>query len=524
MPNADLEEPGIASESTEAPREIVAIGVVAVVIGVILRFSSRSPLWLDEALTVNISALPFGDMLEALRHDGHPPMFYAILHWWMQLFGEGDFAVRALSGVFGLAALPLAWIAGRRRGGALLGWLAVIVVALSPFAVRYSDEARMYSLVMLLVLAGYLLVDDIVRAGKDSWGRLLGVTTVTVALLYTHYWSLWLLSALGLVLLWSVWKPSSVQARRISLKVIAALVVGGAFFLPWLPSMLYQAANTGTPWAAATRPTTAFAFTLQDYGSGLYSDAGFVLIVLSLAIVLGIFGRATSTLMIELDFRTRPQVRTEALVAGAAFMIGTGVTFASNSAFATRYTAIVFPLVALVIAAGLSRFTGRLIRFAVVVGVSGALCVGGLWFSVELRAQAADAARVILENSGESDLVVYCPDQLGPAANRALGDDLEQVVYPTFDSPQFVDWVDYANRNAQSDPVAFANRVLAEAGPTRAIFVVWNPAYKTFEGQCEKLIATLGSGRPAVDLLVAGGGEFYEHESVTWYPTTAASK
>jgi mannosyltransferase len=524
MPNADLEEPGIASESTEAPREIVAIGVVAVAIGVILRFASRSPLWLDEALTVNISALPFGDMLEALRHDGHPPLFYGILHVWMNLFGEGDFAVRALSGVFGLVALPLAWVAGRRRGGPLLGWLTVTMVALSPFAIRYSDEARMYSLVMLLVLAGYLLVDDIIRAGKDSWGRLFGVTVVTAALLYTHYWSLWLLSALGLVLLWTVWKPFSPPARRISLKVVAALVVGGALFIPWLPAMLYQAANTGTPWAAATRPTAALSFTLQDYGSGLYSDAAFVLMVICIAIVLAVLGRTTSNRTIELDFRTRPQVRIEALIAALAFAIGSGVTFLSNSAFATRYTAIIFPLVALLIAAGFTRLTGRVIRFVAVCGFSGFLCMGGLWFAVELRSQAADAARVISEHAGESDLVVYCPDQLGPAANRVLGDDLEQVVYPTFDSPQFVDWVDYANRNANSDPVAFADRVLTEAGPNRAIFVVWNPVYKTFEGQCEKLIATLGSGRPAVDLLVADGDGFYEHESVTWYPVDTAAK
>ncbi|CAB4604582.1 unannotated protein [freshwater metagenome] len=522
MPNADPEVPGTASESSAAPTEIVVVGVVAVAVGVILRFASRSPLWLDEALTVNISALPFSDMVEALRHDGHPPFFYAILHVWMQLFGEGDFAVRALSGVFGLLALPLAWVAGRRRGGSLLGWISVAVVALSPFAIRYSDEARMYSLVMLLVLAGYLLVDDIVRAGKDGLGRLVGLTAVTAALLYTHYWSLWLLSALGLVLVWTVWKPSSPQARTISLKVIAAIAVGGALFLPWLPTMLYQAANTGTPWAAATRPTAALGFTLQDFGSGLYSDAVFVLMLVCIAIVLGVFGRATSTRTIELDMRTRPQVRMEALIAAVAFAIGSGVTFITNSAFATRYTAIIFPLVALLVAAGLSRFTGRVIRFAVVAGTCGCLCVGGLWFAMEVRSQSAEAARVILENSRESDLVVFCPDQLGPSGNRALGDNLEQVVYPTFDSPEFVDWVDYGNRNAQSDPVAFANRVLSEAGPSRAIFVVWNPAYKTFEGQCEKLIATLGAGRPAVDLLVAGGGEYFEHESVTWYPVTTA--
>ena len=94
----------------------VVVGAV-VVAGVVLRFVQRSPLWLDEALSVNIARLPLGDLLEALRHDGHPPLYYLLLHGWMEVVGEGDVAVRALSGVFAVATLPLAWIAGRRLAG-----------------------------------------------------------------------------------------------------------------------------------------------------------------------------------------------------------------------------------------------------------------------------------------------------------------------------------------------------------------------------------------------------------------------
>ena len=84
----------------------VVLGTI-VVLGVVLRFVQRSPLWLDEALSVNISRLPVGDLLDALRHDGHPPLYYLILHYWMKVFGEGDIAVRALSGLIAVASLPL---------------------------------------------------------------------------------------------------------------------------------------------------------------------------------------------------------------------------------------------------------------------------------------------------------------------------------------------------------------------------------------------------------------------------------
>src|SRR3954466_3923268 len=96
---------------------LVAAAVVAVAIGIALRFLTSSHLWLDEALTVNIAKLPLAKIPDALRHDGSPPLYYALLHFWMDVFGSGDLAVRALSGLFGVASFPLAWIAGRKLGG-----------------------------------------------------------------------------------------------------------------------------------------------------------------------------------------------------------------------------------------------------------------------------------------------------------------------------------------------------------------------------------------------------------------------
>ncbi|HYD10889.1 MAG TPA: hypothetical protein VEA78_12380, partial [Acidimicrobiales bacterium] len=67
---------------------------VAVAVGVALRVASTSDLWLDEALSVHIAELPLGDMIDALRRDGHPPLYYLLLHGWTSVFGTGDEAVR----------------------------------------------------------------------------------------------------------------------------------------------------------------------------------------------------------------------------------------------------------------------------------------------------------------------------------------------------------------------------------------------------------------------------------------------
>src|SRR5688572_14696466 len=99
--------------TSTAPVDAAAVSIVA---GVVLRFITTSDLWLDEALSVNIAALAPGSIVDALRRDGAPPLYYFLLHGWIRLFGRGDLAVRSLSALLSLPAIPLAWYAARRHG------------------------------------------------------------------------------------------------------------------------------------------------------------------------------------------------------------------------------------------------------------------------------------------------------------------------------------------------------------------------------------------------------------------------
>ena len=74
----------------------MAVTAIVVLVGVWLRFATTSLLWLDEALSVNIAKLPIGQIPGALQRDGAPPLYYVLLHWWMQVFGESDLAVRSV--------------------------------------------------------------------------------------------------------------------------------------------------------------------------------------------------------------------------------------------------------------------------------------------------------------------------------------------------------------------------------------------------------------------------------------------
>jgi hypothetical protein len=504
---------------------VVVVGAVA--LGIVLRFVQRSDLWLDEALTVNISSLPLGDIPDALRQDGHPPLYYWLLHGWMELFGTGDAAVRALSGVFSLAALPLAWIAGRRVGGRPVALAALVLLAVSPFAVHYGSEARPYSMVMLLVLAGWLLLDDALV--RPTWPRLVGLALGAGVLLLSHYWSMWLLAATGLCLLFRAWRgPAPEEAhghrgaieRSSALMCAVALAAGLVVFLPWLPTFLHQTSSTGTPWATVVRPTAAVAQTFQDFGGGDFLESQLLGMVLVVLILLGLTGLARGGRRIELDLATRPPVRWEAIVVVLTLGLALVASYVASSTYATRYASVFFPLIVLITAAGLACFVGRIGRAAAygTVITLGLACSLVIAFSAP-RTQAGQLTDAIAADAQPGDVVVVCPDQLGPAIERLAPDDVEVVAYPTLGDPRFVDWEDYGERNAAADPSAIAAEVDQLAGSDNQVWVVASPDYRTFEGQCEALLGAVGGLRAGGGPVVAeDADEFFEHGSLSVFP------
>jgi mannosyltransferase len=494
--------------------------VVAIVVGVIVRFVADTPMWLDEALTVNIAELRPPQMLDALRADGHPPLYYLLLHGWMQVVGTSDGAIRALSGVFSLASLPLVWIAGRRVGGTTLAWIATGALAMSPLALRYATENRMYSLVVLLVLAGWLLIDDLWKQ-TTAW-RLVALAIVGGALLLTHYWALFLLGAIGLVTMVRWWRTSGPQ-RAAAGWVMVGLVGGGVLFVPWLPSFVQQLTSTGTPWASASRPTAAIGLFLADLSGGVPPESMLVVAVSGVLLTLALFGQRTGDPgRIGLLVRGVPTVRTEAVVVALTLAAGTMAGVVGGTAFATRYTLVVVPIVVVLLGVGVAVVDHRMVRIALFVVL---LAGGGVGFAQDMvrdRSQMGEIAGAIAAEATAGDVVVYCPDQLGPSGDRALraelGDDaggVVQVVVPTLADPKLVDWVDYAGRNATIEPARVVNRIVDLAGPDSSVFLVWNGAYRTYEGVCEEIIAGLIPLYPSVSELVADGPkDHYEHAAV----------
>lgn len=505
----------------------VALVVVA---GVVLRFWTRSALWLDEALTVDIARLPLHEIPTYLRRDGAPPLYYVLLHFWMGAFGTSDVAVRALSGVLSVATLPVAWLAGRRLGGRAVGWTLAVVLASAPFAVYYATEARMYSLVMLLTACGLVAIGRALERPRP--GNLVALAVVVAALLYSQYWAVYLTGALGVWLVWEGWRGR--PAWRVPARwMLGATAVGCLAFVPWLPTFLFQARHTGTPWAAPANfaaiinAVTGFAdnqATLTTAGSNqgrLLALGYFVLAGLA------VFGLARDRWHVELDLRTRFPARIVAFVVLATLVAAITGGLVSGSAFSVRYASVVFvPLLALV-AMGTRTLAGAALRVAVV----GVVAAAGLASAVEnvttQRTQAPTVVRVLDAHARAGDVVAFCPDQLGPAVYRLVATGqtdrsgstgrYQMVTYPRGIGPAYVDWVDYRTAAEHSNPAAFARKLEQMAGPGHDVWLVSAPGYIGFGDTCQVLAGDLQQSMGSHQWVSTAPSRYYEPMGLTQF-------
>jgi mannosyltransferase len=507
-----------ARETTEAvdprgrPSRATVIAVTAVLIaGLVSFFWTRSDLWLDEALSVNIARLPLGQLQQALRHDGAPPLYYALLHVWTAVLGSGDWAVRSLSGVCMVGAAIGLWFVGRRIAGRSGAWISVMLFAANPYAVRYATETRMYALEILLVTWGILAFRRALEAPTVK--RLVPFGGIVALLLYTQYWTLYLLLVtFGLLVLFAWRGPHRVAARR----MLLAFAVAGLTFIPWLPTFLYQRAHTGTPWGTPVFPGVPFGYTLRDFSGGDEQEGWVLLVPLIGFLLLGLFGRASDDRRVEIDLRTQPAARWEAIALGATLAVGLTLNYLAGGAFQSRYSALVFPFFIVLVARGVTTLVDPRVRAGVLTVVIALGFVGAGRNIVTNRTEAGDVAAVLRADAAPGDVVVYCPDQLGPAVHRLAPGGLDEVTYPDFAAPGIVNWVDYTARLGLADPTAFARAALDRARD-HTLWYVTSPGYITHPVVCGTLSSLFALSRTRT-VRVTSDDRIFEHPGLQEFP------
>lgn len=237
-------------------------GGLAVFTAISLGNISRWSIWFDEAFSVYLIRFNFSDIAKYTALDVHPPLYYWVLKLWQMAFGNSELALRSLSLVFIAIAIIFVYMLIRKTFGMKAAGWSMLFLALSPMLLRYSEEARMYGMVMAIVAAAtYVLVSAHEKPTRLKWI----VYGILVALgMWTHYFT-----ALIWIAHW-VWRYIAVRgatAKKVwseffSKDWILAHAVALAAFLPWLPIMAKQLGGiqkTGF-WIDPVSITTPFNF------------------------------------------------------------------------------------------------------------------------------------------------------------------------------------------------------------------------------------------------------------------------
>jgi mannosyltransferase len=204
------------------------------------------PLWMDEAFSHLFATLPLDLAWQAMIVDAvHPPLYYLLLRPWVTLVGDSEFALRFPSAVAGVLTVALLLRVGRDWLDERAGAWAAFLLALNPFHVWYSQEARMYALLgflSLAVLAAFWRV--LRRRGRGDWA-ILGVLS---ALAYvTHYFALYLPLIEFVFLLTTFRRYHQALACWAVVQALAVLplagwlaalytIAGGTFGIGWIPA------------------------------------------------------------------------------------------------------------------------------------------------------------------------------------------------------------------------------------------------------------------------------------------------
>lgn len=235
---------------------VLTLGLISGV-GVGLRFYAlgAKTVWLDEAFSLWLAHQPLVDMWAWLiKIDQHPPLYYSLLHYWILLFGDNQGAARALSALCSGLALPLFYGASRYLLPPRTALLAILLLALSPFQLRYAQEVRMYALLTLTTAAALYCLMQVLfdeRAQHQRWPWL-GLALAQTAVMLTHntatvFFPLALNGAVGSAWLWQQWQGRASDLPNLSApnfprRWLWTQLLALIGWLPWSVPFVIQAA------------------------------------------------------------------------------------------------------------------------------------------------------------------------------------------------------------------------------------------------------------------------------------------
>jgi uncharacterized membrane protein len=219
---------------------VAAAALLMMAIGVSIGLNQS--VWFDEGYSIMVAQQSVSEVISLVTVDAHPPLYYLLLKVWMAMFGESELALRGSSILAGGVSVVVLAFLLKDLFSKRIALLALPFVVAAPFLVRYLFEIRMYAFVMLIGLLATWVMVRAWRTKQTKWWIVYGLL-VAIGM-YTLYMSVvfWLAHVV-----WLIFMTRQVKQSFIKQPYWLAYIGAAVAFLPWVPIIFEQLANSALP-------------------------------------------------------------------------------------------------------------------------------------------------------------------------------------------------------------------------------------------------------------------------------------
>lgn len=440
------------SETNLGAPFLAVVGVLLAGIAFAVVYQIGRPLWMDDTHSTHHAFNGPLSVIENLRTDSHPPLYFLFLSLWIPLVGLGEVVLRLPSILFFLTTGLVLFLFGRRVEGEKGGVLMAAFFLLNPIAVYHAQGVRPYALLGLLAAISTVLFLKLADAEREGGrGVVLAFTLSNVLGTFTHYWFFFLLTGQGIgALLFSRGKAR----LRLVLSLFASAV---PFAGLWTPFLLEQLKGTPTTWMEVPGGFWLLSMPLELLGGWEYGTAIKIFLVLfGLTCILRLgdgrlgFLRIEAVVRFVADRNVRLTLLLPVVVMVLAFFLSQ-----ISPVYHVRYTIVAIPALAILLALTLMRLgEERLIPPLALTFILGSCFLRTGFLAAEMKQDDRATTEYLVEHYQEGDEIVHVTLNYAPVTHylRALapGRSFSRTVFP----PQVADHVGWRDVEGMTEDQA----------------------------------------------------------------------
>lgn len=216
----------------------ITLGITLLTSFVLRIFALNQSLWHDEAIGALVARnnTYIGIFTNYIRLDNHPPLYYLTLKAWAELFGFSEVSLRMLSILFGIGTLFFLYLIAKKifKDSKINTSVPVILLALSPLHIYFSQEVRMYAMAALFATLSFYSFLLTLEGNKKGW---ILFSVSLVLMLFSDYMPVFLLPV------YWIYAAIKIRDKKWWMSFLLSqmpLVIAG---LIWSPYLLAQVKN-----------------------------------------------------------------------------------------------------------------------------------------------------------------------------------------------------------------------------------------------------------------------------------------